>query len=448
MIEFLVTAPRSGCGKTTVTCALLALFQKKGYDPCAFKCGPDYIDPMFHRSILDVESHNLDLFLDDEKTVREVYNHYSALHDVSIVEGVMGHYDGLGGSTPLAGAWHVAQTLDLPGILVLSPGKSSLTMAAEVQGILHFREDSHIRGILLNNCRPAHVTGLSQMLERETGLPVIGVLPHVEDARLESRHLGLVKADEIQDLRKKVTLLADALEENLDFDRLLFLCGSRPGHVRTIPNTHTVRAVIGLAADSAFDFIYRESMDVLWKAGADLYLFSPLEDRAIPEASCGLYFPGGYPELYAEKLSKNTSMRESVLHAVQDGMPTIAECGGFLYLEKSLDGFPMVGALPGEGYKTQHPVRFGYANVQAHSDSLLLKKDESVPVHSFHYYESTKPGTDLTAVKPVTERTWETGYMTPSLYAAFEHFSFAGKPELTERFIRAAEEYGKQHGKA
>lgn len=445
MIEFLVTAPRSGCGKTTVTCALLALLRRKGYDPCAFKCGPDYIDPMFHRSILDVESHNLDLFLDDEKTVKEVYNHYAALYDAAIVEGVMGHYDGLGGSTTDAGSWHVAETLDIPALLVIHPGKSSLTMAAEIQGILKFHKDSHIRGILLNDCRPAHVTGLAQMLERETGLPVVGVLPHVEDARLESRHLGLVKADEIQDLRKKVSLLADALEENLDFDRLISLCGTRPDHVRTIPNSHNVRTVIALAADSAFDFIYRESMDVLWKNGADLYLFSPLHDKAIPEAASGLYFPGGYPELYAKQLSENTSMRESVLHAVQNGMPTIAECGGFLYLSETLDGYPMVGALPGEGYKTKHPVRFGYANLHAESDSLMLRKGETLPVHSFHYYESTKPGTDLHAVKPVTGRTWETGYMTKSLYAAFEHFSFAGKPELTERFIRAAEEYRKSH---
>lgn len=446
MTEFLVTAPQSGSGKTTVTCALLALFRKKGYEPCAFKCGPDYIDPMFHRSILDIESHNLDLFLDDEDTVKEVYNHYAALYDTAIVEGVMGHYDGLGGSTPFAGSWHVAETLDLPGILVIHPGKSSLTMAAEIQGLLQFREDSHIRGILLNNCRPAHVTGLSQMLEKETGLPVLGALPHVEGATLESRHLGLVKADEVQDLREKVGLLADALEENLDFDRLLSLCGNRPSHVRKIANTHKVRAVIALAADSAFDFIYRESMDVLWKTGADLYLFSPLKDKHLPEAATGLYLPGGYPELYAKELSENTAMREAIGTAIRDGMPTIAECGGFLYLSQTLDGYPMVGVLPGDAYKTEHPVRFGYANLQAHEDSLMFRKGETVPMHSFHYYESTQPGTDMTAVKPVTGKTWETGYMTKTMYAAFEHFSFAGKPELTERFLKAAEEYGRRHG--
>lgn len=445
MTEFLVTAPQSGSGKTTVTCALLALFRKKGYDPCAFKCGPDYIDPMFHRSILDVESHNLDLFLDDEDTVKEVYNHYAALYDTAIVEGVMGHYDGLGGTTTDAGSWHVAETLDLPAVLVVHPGKNSLTMAAEIQGILNFREDSHIRGILLNDCRPAHVNYLAQMLEKETGLPVLGVLPHVENARLESRHLGLVKADEVKDLRRKVRTLADALEENLDFDQLLSIAGNRPGHERTIENSHDVRAVIALAADSAFDFIYRESMDVLWKAGADLYLFSPLHDKAIPEAASGLYLPGGYPELYAEQLSGNTSMLESVRNAIESGMPTIAECGGLLYLSQSIDGVPMVGVLPGETYKTEHPVRFGYANLQAQSDSLLFKKGETVPVHSFHYYESTLPGTDLTAVKPVTGRTWKTGYTSKSMYAAFEHFSFAGKPTLTERFIQAAVEYKRAH---
>ena len=446
MTELLLTAPSSGSGKTSAMCALLTLFQRKGMRPCAFKCGPDYIDPMFHRSVLDVDSCNLDLFLTDEETVRKNYEYYSAYCDAAIIEGVMGHYDGLGGSTPTAGSWHLADTLDVPSLLVVRPGKNSLTLAAELKGILDFRENSHIAGILLNDCVPADVTRLADILERETGIPVVGCLPHVEGAELSSRHLGLVTADEVQDLQHRVSLLTDALEENLDWDKLLSLCGNRPAKVRTEMDTHVAKTVIAFACDKAFSFYYRDALDALWKAGADLYLVSPLHDHALPDAADGLYLPGGYPELYARELSENESMRESVQRAVQGGMPTVAECGGFLYLGQSLEGadgkvYPMAGALPGKGYRTNHPVRFGYATLTAEGDSLLLKKGDTLPVHSFHYWDSTEPGNALSAEKPVTGRSWKTGFASPSLYAAFEHFDFSGKPELVRRFLRAAEEY-------
>ena len=191
MIQFLVAAPCSGSGKTTLTCALLAALKRRGQDPCSFKSGPDYIDPMFHRAVLGVESHNLDLFFSAPETVRALYAQAAAGHGAAVCEGAMGFYDGLGGVSDTASAWHLADTLGLPVLLVVQPRGASLTLAAQINGLKQFRTPSHLAGILLNDCAPHLYALLAPMLERETGLPVLGYLPHLPDAALESRHLGL-----------------------------------------------------------------------------------------------------------------------------------------------------------------------------------------------------------------------------------------------------------------
>ncbi len=447
--EFLLTAMSSGSGKTTVTCALLELLKRTGHNPAAFKCGPDYIDPRFHRSVLGLDSRNLDLYLMGEQAVRLSYAAHCADHDVAVVEGVMGYYDGIGYGTD-ASSWELADALDVSSVLVVRPKGAGITLAAQIAGMQAFAEqrggESRIKGILLNDCRPMAATALARCLERETGLPVYGFLPHVDDAVLSSRHLGLIGAEEIPDLTKKVGLLADALQENLELDTLLSDTRNEERAVllTTEPQDRVRKAVIAIAWDEAFRFFYPDSLDLLWNAGADLYFFSPLHDDALPEAATGIYLPGGYPELYAKELSENTSMRTSVRNAVWNGMPTVAECGGFLYLQGSLEGYPMAGAIPGEGYRTDHPVRFGYADLQAEEDSLLFRKGESCSAHSFHYYESTEPGNTLTAVKPGNGRTWRTGVATPSLYAAFEHMHFMRSPVMAERFLQAAIGYAEK----
>ena len=200
MMQFLIAAPRSGSGKTTMTCAVLAALKKRGADPCAFKSGPDYIDPMFHRSALQVDSHNLDLFLSDRPTVQALYARCAAGHDAAVCEGAMGFYDGQG-LTTRASAWELADTLGLPVLLVVQPGGASVTLAAEIQGLVHFRKNSHISGILLNSCSEKLYKLLKDLLERETGLPVLGYLPRLPQAAVESRHLGLKTAGEITDIQ-------------------------------------------------------------------------------------------------------------------------------------------------------------------------------------------------------------------------------------------------------
>ena len=444
MIRFLLAAPRSGSGKTTMACALLASLKRQGRTPCAFKCGPDYIDPMFHRAVLGVESHNLDLFFSSPETVRTLYAQGAAGHGAAVCEGAMGFYDGLGGVTPTASAWHLADTLGLPVLLVLRPKGASLTLAALVQGLQNFRKPSHIAGILLNDCKPALYNMLAPMLEAQTGLPVLGYLPPLPEAAIASRHLGLYTAAEVDDLQQKLSLLADAAAETLDWPRLLALCeGPAPAAPQT-RNQTPPRVKIAVAQDEAFCFAYAETLEALQSAGAEPVFFSPLQDAALPAGIGGLYLPGGYPELHAAALSANKTMLQSVKNAIESGLPTAAECGGFLYLGQALEdsagkSYPMAGVLPGQGVRVGRLVRFGYATLTAKADSMLFQKGESIPVHEFHHWDSTVNGADFTAAKS-NGKTWDCGFANEHFYAGFPHLYWAGTP-LPQRFAAAARRY-------
>ena len=450
MLELMITAPASGSGKTILTCALLAALKKRGRTPCAFKCGPDYIDPMFHRSVLGVESHNLDLFLAGEDDVRRLYAKYSGGHGAAVTEGAMGFYDGLGGITDRASAWHVSDALGLPVLLAVRPKGASLTLAAQINGLRGFRRESHIAGLFLNDCSTMLAKSLVPMLERETGLPVLGWLPHMEEAVLESRHLGLYTAGEIGNLSARIDRVADVLSENLDWDQLEALFSRREDRA-AVPAAAGMDGVpVAVARDEAFCFTYAETLDALREAGASLRFFSPLGDAALPGDACALYLPGGYPELHADRLSKNEEMRRAVREAVAGGLPTVAECGGFLYLGQSLEdgggrAYPMAGVLPGEAVRRERLVRFGYAELSAAGSSLLFRPGEPVPMHEFHYWDSTENGDGLIARKPLTGRSWECGFVNDHLYAAFPHLYFAGRPELARRFVRAAEHWRDAH---
>ena len=452
MRKIMFAAPASGTGKTAVTCGMLTILARKGFSPCAFKCGPDYIDPMFHRSVLDMESHNLDLFLASPDRVREMFHRYSKGYGISVCEGVMGFYDGVGGTTTEAGAWHLADTLDLPVILVVRPKGASLTIAAQIRGLQDFRQNSHICGVLLNDCSTMLFQTLGPMIEKECGIPVVGNLPHMEEAMFESRHLGLYTAGEIKDLRSRLDAIADQIDQTVDLDRLLTIAecddeafrGDVMESARQKEDFVPVR--IAVARDEAFCFLYEETLDTLRDAGAELVFFSPLTEGALPEDIGGLYIPGGYPELYAEQLSANRSMLKSVRTAVLNGLPTIAECGGFLYLHDELgdaDGrlWPMGGVIHGTATRQNRLVRFGYSEING-GNSMLFRQGESYRVHEFHYWDSDANGQAIHAVKPVSGRSWDEAYATDTLYAGFPHLYLAGKPELAARFVEAARKGG------
>lgn len=449
MIQFLLAAPRSGSGKTTMTCALLMALKRRGCAPCAFKSGPDYIDPMFHRAVLGVESRSLDLFFSPPETVRTLYAKGAAGHGAAVCEGAMGFYDGLGGVSDRASAWHLADTLGLPVLLVAEPKGQSLTLAAELKGLNSFRTPSHIAGILLNNCTARMHALLAPMLEKETGLPVLGFLPKLPEAVIGSRHLGLYTAAEVENLQQKLALLADAAEEHIDWPRLLALCEKEPPALPVQPETPPARVRIAVARDEAFCFAYAETLEAFRDAGAEVVFFSPLRDTALPENIGGLYLPGGYPELHARELSENTSLLREIKQKIESGLPTAAECGGFLYLGQSLtdaegQSWPMAGVLPGEAKDAGRLVRFGYAALSADSDSLLFRAGESFPVHEFHHWDSTANGTALAAKKPVGGAEWRCGFIDEHFYAGFPHLYWAGTP-LPQRFAAAAENYRRDH---
>ena len=449
MIQFLLAAPRSGSGKTTMTCALLMALKRRGCAPCAFKSGPDYIDPMFHRAVLGVESRNLDLFFSAPETVRTLYAKGAAGHGAAVCEGAMGFYDGLGGVSDRASAWHLADTLGLPVLLVVEPKGQSLTLAAELRGLDGFRTPSHLAGILLNNCTARMHALLAPMLEEETGLPVLGFLPKLPEAVIGSRHLGLYTAAEVENLQQKLALLADAAEEHIDWPRLLALCEKEPPALPARAETPPARVRIAVAQDEAFCFTYAETLEAFRDAGAEVVFFSPLRDTALPENIGGLYLPGGYPELHARELSENTSLLREIKRKIESGLPTAAECGGFLYLGQSLtdaegQSWPMVGVLPGEAKDAGRLVRFGYAELSADSDSMLFRAGESFPIHEFHHWDSTANGAALAAKKPVGGAEWRCGSVNEHFYAGFPHLYWAGTP-LPQRFAAAAENYRRDH---
>lgn len=440
----MLAAMGSGSGKTVITCGLLAALKKWGLSVRAFKCGPDYIDPMLHTRVLGVPSRNIDLFLQGEERARKTVSEQSV--DIALVEGAMGFYDGVGG-TETASAWQTADALGVPVVLVLQPKGASLTLAAQVRGVQDFREPSHIAGFLLNGCKESLYRHLAPVLERETGLPVLGYLPHMEQAVLESRHLGLLTAGEVANLASRFDAIAEQMEKTVDISALLSLAGELgSGEIQC---GHTApQCTVAVARDEAFCFCYEDNLDRLRESGAGIVFFSPLHDRELPPRADGLYLVGGYPELYADALEKNASMRESIRKAVSGGLPTVAECGGFLYLQQTLEdeaGVPhaMAGVLPGAGYRTGRLQRFGYLTLTAESDSLLFGKGDSVPAHEFHYWDSTENGTSLSAKKPMSERSWSCGFTSSELYAAFPHLCFSEK--MARRFVNRAVQRKKEH---
>lgn len=444
MLKVMITAVASNSGKTAVTCGLLSLLKDKGFDPCAFKCGPDYIDPMFHRSVLGISSNNLDVFLAGEDGVKKVFERQCKGHRAAVCEGVMGFYDGVksadGEAWDYASAHHVADLLDIPAVLVVRPKGAALTMAAVIKGAAEFRTPERICGVIFNDCSEAYYSMYGQMIERESGIPVLGYVPHMEEADFESRHLGLMTAEEIDDLSERVSRIGNKMEETIDLERLFEVTGAdgdEPAEAEETANAVSdVR--IAVARDEAFNFIYAETLTALEEAGAEILFFSPLRDERLPDDIDGLYLPGGYPELYGKQLSENRSMLESIREAVKGGLPTIAECGGFLYLSESLEDsegheWPMAGALPGHAKNAGKLVRFGYGHISSEEDNMLLRAGEQVPVHEFHYWDTTENGSDMTLTKVSNGKQWRFGYAGDTLYAGFPHLYIANG--LAERFV-------------
>ncbi|MBO6061188.1 MAG: cobyrinate a,c-diamide synthase [Clostridia bacterium] len=433
----MIAGTGSGCGKTTVCCAILQALKNRGVNVGAAKCGPDYIDPMFHRSVIGAPSTNLDPFFFDENTLRYLLAKNGTGRALTVTEGVMGYYDGLGLATSRAGAYDLARIMQTPVILTVNAKGASLSVLAQIKGFLDFVPESMIRGAVLNNCTERVYAALAPEMARRLGIRPLGFLPRMEEAEIGSRHLGLITADEITDLKEKLARLAEQAEKSLDIDGIVELARSAPElsfePVRVEKRDHVRLAV---ARDRAFCFYYEDSLGLLRDMGAELVPFSPLADKRLPEGVHGLYLGGGYPELYAEALSENVSMRESVRNAVSSGLPCVAECGGFMYLTERIGGKPMAGAIAGGCRDCGRLTRFGYVMLEAERDNMLCKKGGRIPAHEFHRWDAENCGDGFTARK-TDGREWACVHTSETLWAGFPHIHFYAEPKFAEGFYNA-----------
>lgn len=455
--RIMLAAPKSGSGKTLLTCGLLEILRRRGLNPIACKCGPDYIDPMFHRYVLGIPGRNLDSFFLPAESVRKVL--VDAVREeqagIAVLEGVMGYYDGLGGTETSASSWEIAEITDTPAILVLDCKGASLSAAAMASGFLHFRKKSHIAGVILNRVSSMYYERLAAAVEEASGLPVLGYLPESEEYRMESRHLGLFLPGEIDRLRERIGRLADQMEKSIAVERVLEVAGMLPLRIENKEKEKaenesmeaesiakfpacqeqkvTSRVRIGVARDEAFCFYYQENFRLLEQMGAELVYFSPLRDKKIPDRVDGLLFGGGYPENYARELAKNAAMRESIRRSIAAGMPFLAECGGFLYLHRTLEGsdgkhWEMAGVYPFDAYRTNRLRRFGYVR-------LLTSSGQEIHGHEFHYWESEDPGTDWEAVKPTGNRSWRCIHEKGGQIGGFPHLYYASCPDFLRKWL-------------
>ena len=441
--RLLFAAPASGSGKTTVVCGLLRALKNRGRAVRSFKCGPDFIDPLFHEQVVGVPSGTLDLFFSDEGQLRRLFCRHAAGAEVSLIEGVMGYYDGLGAASSVASSYAVAKALNTPVVLVVDGRGQSLSALATLEGFLRFRPDSRIRGVLFNRMSEGAYAALVPEVEK-LGVRPLGFVLRCPELMIGSRHLGLITPGEITDLEQKLDALAALLEKTVDLDGLLALAKGAPSLAEPpappIPSMPPTK--IAVARDQAFCFLYRDNLDLLRDYGAEITFFSPIHDAALPEGAQGLILPGGYPELYARALSENESMRRAIREAIENGLPCLAECGGFLYLHRDLEDmegcfWPMAGVLDAQAYRTQKLGRFGYITLNAKEDTAFLPIGETVRGHEFHYFESESCGDALHAQKPTGSRGWDCSHAEGPLLMGFPHLYYPSNPKLIERFLRA-----------
>ena len=459
--RILLAAPGSGSGKTLLTTGLLTLFHNRGIRCRSFKCGPDYIDPMFHKYVLGIDSCNLDSFFLPEEELRELFRKRAADAELSVLEGVMGYYDGIGGNSTAASTYEVAKITDTPVILLVDGKGSSLSLAAQIKGFLDYQKDSHICGVILNKTNKMVGERLRPEIEK-LGVRYLGAVPVCETMDIKSRHLGLTMPQEQSELRGHLNAFAKQLEEYLDVEGILELAGysgeKLPESGKTEQSNQTdlnqeetkqdeIRPIdsesepstrrMAVAMDEAFCFYYQENLDFLRQRGWELIPFSPLHDAALPEQVHAILLGGGYPELYAKELSANEPMLASIRNAHAEGIKILAECGGFLYLQEHLEDemgnrWPMAGLIHADGFRTEKLGRFGYI-------SLTQNGAVRIKGHEFHYWDSTAPGSAFRAEKPQSNRGWDCMYRTDSLLAGFPHLYYLSGPDLILSFLSGPE---------
>jgi cobyrinic acid a,c-diamide synthase len=454
--RIVIAGTGSGVGKTTLTIGIMAALQKRGITVQGFKCGPDYIDPTYHSAVTGRPSRNLDSWMTGREAVKEIFERRSQASDISIIEGVMGMFDGKNPMTDEGSTADIGRILGAPIVLIVNIASMARSAAAIVKGFQQFGQGDNIVGVIANRAgSEGHYKMVKQAIEQECGVPVLGFLPRDVNIELPERHLGLVPSIERGELQPFFELLADKVTAHIDLDLLLDLAAAEPIDCKSVLFTSNdqleapKRVKIAIAKDAAFHFYYPENLELLEAGGAECVFFSPLAGEEVPLDADGLYIGGGFPEEFAERLAAEEGVRASVRSRIEEGIPTLAECGGFMFLTEQIvdttgNEFPMVGMIPGKVNMQTKLAALGYREATGVEGNFLLPLGEEARGHEFHYSTfQAKEGADVKAAFQSKGRlgTKADGYLTGNLVAGYTHLHFASNPNMVKEWIHACKQY-------
>ena len=475
--RILIAGTNSGVGKTTITLGLIAALKKRGLQVQPYKAGPDYIDPTYHTLAAGRPCRNIDTWMVLPERALALFNHAAQHGDIAVIEGVMGVFDGFSYSDEEGSTAQIAKLVNAPVLLILDVGKMARSAGALAQGYTRFDPDLNIAGFILNRCGSTnHYEGVKQAVENATGLPVVGWLRKDADLYIPERHLGLVPTDERGELTTFIAHAADVVTEYFDLDRILQI--AKESQTRRGENTpwqanqqpeiqnrkskivnpsplrsgdYSPKSIIAVARDAAFSFYYEDNLDLLREAGAEIAFFSPLADIDLPPDTSGIYFGGGFPEMFAARLSANQRLWAALKMAHAAGMPIYAECGGFMILTEAiidLDGrrHPMAELVPGETQMEKRRMGLGYRLVETPDGNFLLPPGVTTRGHEFHWSSWSHQGQVGTPVawqiqpRTGTQSPRPDGYANGNLIASYVHLHFACRPEMAKNFVQACKE--------
>ncbi len=466
MHRLLIAGTHSGVGKTTVTAGLIRLFARRGVRVQPFKAGPDYIDPGYHSAAAGRLCRNLDSWLIPHRRIPELFQRACRGADLAVIEGVMGLYDGASATGDAGSTAELAKLLDCPVLLVLDAGAVSRSAAAVVRGFRDMDRKVRIAGCVVNRLSgPGHYRLVKEGIERLAGLPVVGWLPNDPEIHLPERHLGLVPTAERKGLPPLMKRLERQVAANFDLPAIRRIAERAPlmsslrapkgrsnllgdRFVAGAPRDDKSPVPVALARDEVFNFYYPENLELLEDLGAEIVPFSPLKDRRLPRGTAALYLGGGFPEVFAPQLARNARMKEEVRRAVVSGLPTYAECGGLMYLARSISvargrRYPMAGLVPADVRMTDRLQNFGYQEVRSKGANLLARAGETARGHEFHH-SALRRAAGHPAYEVRARRGGEIrpeGYAKGSLLASYVHLHFWSQPRWAERFVTAARSY-------
>lgn len=448
--RLVIAGTGSGVGKTTLTIGLISALKKKGYIVQGFKCGPDYIDPTYHTAVTGRPGRNLDSWMLNQEMVKEIVNRGSEGADISIIEGVMGFYDGHNPMNNNGSTAEISIITESPVVLVVNCASMARSSAAIVKGFQEFLKETNIVGVIANQVgSEGHFQIVKTAIEQECRIPVLGYLKMDQDLSIPERHLGLIPSIERGEPSPFFERLGNLVLETIDVDTLFKLSKAAPIKIKEsqFKRREKQEVRIAVARDAAFNFYYQENLDILEASGVELVEFSPLKGEIIPDGVDGLYIGGGFPEELAAELAEQSEVKKSICAVIENGLPTLAECGGFMYLTESIEttdekSYEMVGIIPGKVKMLTRLAALGYREISAIEGNFLLANNLKVRGHEFHY-STFVPKREIPYAYSTKgmQGLKKEGYMKENLIAGYTHFHFGSCPEMVENWVKKCKKY-------